>query len=525
VGSLHAYANTYDNFDTYTTGELSSVSSGVWRQTLAGDDWQVDSSIYYSSPNAVTCSGDCNYATTTVNIGSIYSQIFQIYFTNLGYFDSFIGTTTNNSMYGAGVSYFGGGGGGYQFYVNGDSTTNNNYTKTGQTQYRYPPLNEWITIQIAYDIAGQEIQARWISSGTTSPWLTSTITRTSETYNVEGFYMTNGNEYIDDWNYSQYSTSSTYSNQCLSCTRIVEIISPYPEEVYLIRPDISVEYYVNSSDVIDENNVYIEFVYDSVKSLVYAQTENTNYSGGLDSQISFFDESYYFNGSMSSDLSATGTYSAYFHIYERIDPPWWKFWDDSFTKKTLAKQSYRFFMFEETDALEVAALYEAEQQRVLQESSVCIDEFLSYACVREQVNNAVDSIMYAPPLGYVTYLVKDILFATTTATSTFNLVISFSSTSPAYGKTIDLDISSALSGSIAQLDSMPLAGQTGSLFDNIMAYWIWFLRIALGFYILKRVFSMYDFSITTGGNYQRSGDITSNYQGKGSRKIRIKSYD
>lgn len=330
------------------------------------------------------------------------------------------------------------------------------------------------------------------------------------------------------WNGSSFNSSYSGITQCTTCTRIVDIISPIEEEVYFITPDVSAEYYVNSDDVEDTDNVYIKFTYNSVKSIAYAQTEETNYSGGVEAKINQSNNSYFFNASINT-LTATGTYNGTYQIVERVTPAWWQFWQTwDYQDKVLAEKNYRFFMYSETDAEEIARIYQNEQNRIYAESTACMDDYSSTDCLKERIDATLNALLYAPPLGYAYYLVNDILLATTTATSTLLIEVSFPSTSPAYGKTIDLDISGEIGNTVTFLENTPLPFNTGSVMDNLMDYWIWFLRIMLGFYILKRVLSMYDISLSynpDAGNYQKRGDITPNYQGKGNRKLKIKSYD
>lgn len=324
--------------------------------------------------------------------------------------------------------------------------------------------------------------------------------------------------------------------QCDDCTRVIDRIAPIPEYVYFITPDVSYEYYVNSDDVMDTDNVYFSFHYDSVKVAAFAQTDDTNLSGGGDDHISVFDEPYFFNSFMS-DLTATGTYNMTLQIEERVYPPWWNvFAQYDYTSKILYTEQYRFHYYEETDAQELAQIIQSEQDRAIAEFKGCLNETTT-ECFKLKVDQAVNAIIYAPPLGYGVYLMN-MLMSTTSATSTIAITISFPTSSPAYGLTQELNVTTGLQGAITSLDSITMPGNVKSVFDTLMDYWIWFLRIALGFYILRRVFGMYNLSIMynpDAGDYQREGFVRgvrsgrslndSRFFGGESHSLKIKSYD
>jgi len=319
---------------------------------------------------------------------------------------------------------------------------------------------------------------------------------------------------------------SAYNYDCDTCTRIVDIISPLVEYVYFITPDVSFEYYVNSDDVTNPDNVYIEFYYNSVKSVAYAQSDATNYSGAVDEQINIFDSTYFFN-SFISDLTATGTYSASVLIYERVDPPWWQFWTTAFTKKTLTKEDYRFHIYTETDAQEIAFLYEAEQAKIEQNITPCFDSYTSNECLKYRFEELANAVIYAPPLGYGAYLVN-MLISTTTSSTPIEMTLTFSSTSPAYGASLNLNASAGLEASIASLRAMDIPTMDNNPFDQFMLYWnrIWYILLA--FYILRRIYGTFDINLGA-GNYQKSGSINgvgSVHEGsRGSTGLKITSYD
>lgn len=317
-----------------------------------------------------------------------------------------------------------------------------------------------------------------------------------------------------------YDEQGFIETECVTCTRIVDIIAPTPEYVYFITPDASYEYYVNSADVINNNNVYIEFLYNSVKSVAYAQTDSTNYSGGIDENITIFDTSYFFNSAIS-ELSATGTYAVSVQIYERIYPPWWQFWDNSFTKKTLTKEEYRFHIYSETDAQEIAQLYETEQAKIEQSITPCFDSYTSNDCLKSRFEELVNAVIYAPPLGYGSYLVH-MLISTTSSSTAIEMTLTFSSTSPAYGSSLNLDASTGLAEAIASIRAMDIPTMDNNPFDQFMIYWnrIWYILLA--FYILRRIYGTFDINFSA-GNYQKSGDIKTGY--RKDNEIRIKSYD
>jgi len=492
-------------FDDYNNGELHGQDG--WLQDSGDTDRFTVSSSYVSSGKSVSieggsCSGNVCYASTSSSFtGDVFYVSAQFYADDLRDGEFIIGISENETQRPC-------------FFGFSEVTTDKLVVMIDGLTTKslgQPATSTWTSIGMKVDNTDDTCTLFYGDQSTTTSFNSGEAPisqfNTIEIRTIDNLSFNDTVFSIDNINVS--NASSSQFNNCDSCTRIVDIISPEPEIVYFVTPDVSVEYYVNSADVIDTDNVFIEFVYNSVKSIAFAQTELTNYSGGREAQINIFDTSYFFND-IIDDLTATGTHNAYFHIYERIDSPWWKFWNSSFTKKTLAKQSYRFFMFDQTSAYEVAALYENEQQITNEQASICISDYLSYQCLREELDTAVNAFMYAPPIGYVTYLVRDILMATTTSTSSIGFVVSFPTTSPAYGKTLNLDISGALSNSIAELDNTVLPGQTGSVLVNLMEYWTWFLRIALGFYILKRVFDIYSLSVTynpNGGEYQRSGSV------------------
>jgi len=275
-------------------------------------------------------------------------------------------------------------------------------------------------------------------------------------------------------------------------------------------------YRVDSSDVNDTNNVYIQGTWTSIKQTL-TSSDQQEYSGAFQDQVFIFDDEQTFANLF--DSPATGTIQLSYEIYERQpQTDWWNPLDwivgndqsESYTLRTLARDSVEFYLYDITEASEIATLREQFQQEqeqlILAQQTPCSEQGnLSQACMVDTVDSTVSAILHAKPIGYATRI-YEIFSATSTPTTTLALAMTFPTSSPASGMQIDLDISNTVEDAINSINNdYPVK----DMYDEAMIYWNWFWYLLLAFWIIGQILGTFQFDFNYDINEEHSNNSRS----------------
>jgi len=319
--------------------------------------------------------------------------------------------------------------------------------------------------------------------------------------------------------YDANSDPNNLEPPCVGCTYIV---SQIPND-RSIEPDTTVDftaqYYINPNDVDDFANVYLRLVWKSTKVTSVFEDQQL-YSGGVEENAYASGLELLFQGDFTS--YATGTHYLSYDIYERIDPPLWKFWDTSFTEKQLAKDDGIFFIASETSLEELQALLEqseAEQAQLIASTySDCNENgIFSQTCFNEKISGAVDVMQRSRPIGYG-YRIYEILSATSSTSTSLTMAFTFPTTSPVAGTAISLPITSPVDDAIDFLNANP---DFPDAYEEAMVYWDFFWYTILIFWILQQIFGSFNIDFNSNSTNRNNVKITDINSG-GWKKINIK---
>lgn len=308
---------------------------------------------------------------------------------------------------------------------------------------------------------------------------------------------TNKDCFYSAYQFDGFSVTALEST-CENCTYVRSFMPVDNSYVYSTTSiSTGATYKVRSADVVDQDNVYIRGVWKSIKH-DYTPYEQQLYQGGFDDQVLSYDSDEIFSALF--DSAATGTITLNYDIYERIynDSSWWEFWewgDESWTERVLARDVVTFYLYDITEAAEIASIkanFFAEQQAIIESSQTecTINGQISVACLTYRIQQGIDAFLHAPPHGYA-YYIYETLTSTSTATTTLAISMTMPTSSPASGYSINLDVSGTIENSI---DSLNNQYDVKGHYDRAMELWDFFWYSVLIFWILSRVVKTFDFN-------------------------------
>lgn len=351
----------------------------------------------------------------------------------------------------------------------------------------------------------------------------------------EGLYFlsSNGNSsYLQDcrgystWQYGQITSFGTFiSATTTPQNSYINAYTPFNNDLLVSSTTIPfvIETYITPDDI-EENGSVITVQYDYRHALSVLGTSSSTpptFRGVDTITSSHFN---YYQGVMS-EAYATGTYYASIRIIKTTPPPWYVFFGNG-SVETLDLAEYEFYVNASTTLQEKI---DANQQWELEQTLT--DDTTSFEQLNIWMQQALNALLYMPPIGYASHIV-DLLRATTTATSSIAITHTFPTNAPAglAGTVLTLDASTGLTDSIASIRAMDIDTIEGDPFEKFMYWWNLLWYMALVVWILQQIFSMFEIDLTynsKGGEYQKSGNVRgiSNHGKNGLRRNQYKSYD
>lgn len=270
--------------------------------------------------------------------------------------------------------------------------------------------------------------------------------------------------------------TSNIPSLCSTCTRIISTDPGQETVATSTSRDYFVDYYVSPDDFI-EGDTLIEVSYQHALGSqimpsgysIYTETFRSSvFNSGLNTAIFNFARTY-----------IPGTYNVYIKIYTEVTPPWWKFWATDVRTDLVSYNTY-FHAATFTTAEEI----EENNERIT--TSYYFTNFGDPNSTASYLQGWTDRLLHGAPLGYATRI-YEIFSATTSTTSNLSITHNFPSTSPAFGKTITLDLSGASEFAIDYIGTERYA--------DFMYFWrfIWYTLLAL--WLLKEIFGTFNISL------------------------------
>jgi len=281
-------------------------------------------------------------------------------------------------------------------------------------------------------------------------------------------------------------TATTTSLSCITCTRLI-LTDPDVGEVLPSNTDgyfYYLEYYINDDDYC---SIWCEtFIEVAIQHATGTEKYFYNLAvnqAGLNNLTHLF-----------TQISDQGTYVAEIRLYNewifgsfRVDKIW---------------EFRKFYVGAETPQAAIDAMASTSRQNnwnnvdIIEDGAEDIGSQESGGVIALGLRDIVSEFAHLPPWGYVVIFNEIIQNGTSTALGT--LSISFATASPAFGKTVDLNLTSGFADAIGIIRSEGVTGEFGDSFDTFLHWWellwytvfaIWLISTILGFNLLSTVTS------------------------------------
>jgi len=285
------------------------------------------------------------------------------------------------------------------------------------------------------------------------------------------------------------SASSSVSSDCTTCTRVISTLPSSGQTLATTTNGYTtvVQYYITE----DDHCLALCESFAEISIQKVATSDKYIYNEAIPA---------YGYGTIAhnfSQINATGTYVMEIRLYNE-----WIF--GAFRNEQLW-QIQKFYVGSPTSQAVIDAYASSSRETGfnsianIEAGSDDIGSQNSPGVISMALRDTFTQFLYLPPWGYVVMFNTTLMNGTTTAVT--DLTIQFSSSSPAYGKTLTLPIDSGIDNALAQIDALGPSGEYGDTVATIMHYWalLWY-----GAFLLWIIMQLTGISFGTNNNKNTS---------------------
>lgn len=491
-----------DDFESYGTGDLQTVTSGVWGDS--GNDFDIDSTdpyegTRYLQQDSITI-GATTSSTWDATTGSQVMR-FALKRTNaLG--NGRIKLIDQNEVMVGGIYMEYNVNGEYDIWVDGASTS-------PETEYRYK-TGDWVLIDTVWFFGTNEIALRARSSTDTassSDWIWGGLqTSTSTTGLTWSIRDTNsGRIAIDNWGIGHTSSEDTTTiSSCPDGATCWYYSDPAIDQVFASTSaarthqgiyKVSEDDYVDLQFGCDPSSETCEGTY--LDLTVRHKTSGTRYEY-TDTALLEGSNPY----SHAFDNTATGTYEQCLRIYTHENNWKWIPFLSNTAISLIYNQCRNYVVVSATSDADISAYWDGVNSGAI-ETSVIIDEQSDYVGTTDDlgvfataIHDLYFTLIHMPPWGFVTVFVETLHNGSSTQLGT--ITMSFPTSSPMYGTTLDLDIDTGFATAIQTIRDEGYTSEHGDSFDTFLYWWNLAIYMMFSVWVLKAILGVIETTTSSG---------------------------